>query len=158
MSSVASSLMTSMTSSTVMTPTSLFSSSTTGIASRLYEATCRATSSWSVSTRTLMTSAVMIRLSGVSGEHQQQAPQRDDADQVPARVDDVEIEDHLDVAGRLQRRDRLAHRHVFAEREDIRVHDAAGRLLGVFEQVLDVAPDSFRRISSSTAADSSSGR
>ena len=35
MSSVASSLMTSMTSSTVMMPTSLFSSSTTGIASRL---------------------------------------------------------------------------------------------------------------------------
>ena len=67
-SSVASSLMTSMTSSTVMMPTSLFSSSTTGIASRLYDATIRATSSWSVSTRTLMTSAVMIRFSGVSGD------------------------------------------------------------------------------------------
>jgi hypothetical protein len=41
----------------------------------------------------------MIRLSGVSGGHEQQPPQRDDADQMAPLVDDVEIEDHLDVAG-----------------------------------------------------------
>ena len=52
---------------------------------------------------------------------------------------DVEIEDHLDVARRLDRLDRLGHRHVFGQREDIRVHDAAGRLLRVLEQVLDPA-------------------
>ena len=45
MSSVASSRMTSTMSSTVMIPTSLPSFSTTGIASRLYRATCFATSS-----------------------------------------------------------------------------------------------------------------
>ncbi len=59
--------MTSITSSTVITPTSLFSSSTTGIASRLYEATCRATSSWSMSALTLIRSVVMIRFRGVDG-------------------------------------------------------------------------------------------
>ena len=71
------------------------------------------------------------------GRDQQQAAQRHDADQVPALVDDVEIEDHLDVAVALQLGDGLAHRHVFAQREDIRVHDAAGRPLLVLEQVLD---------------------
>ena len=38
---------------------------------------------------------------------EQQAAQRGDADQVAARIDDVEIEHHLDVARALQRRDRL---------------------------------------------------
>ena len=58
---------------------------------------------------------------------------------MPARIDDVEIEDHLDVARGLQGRDGLADRHVFGQGEDMRVHDAAGRLFGVFEQVLDLA-------------------
>ena len=58
---------------------------------------------------------------------------------MPPRVDDVQVKHHLDVARALQRRDGLAHRHVFGQREDVRVHDAAGGLLGVFEQVLDLA-------------------
>ena len=120
-----------------MTPTSLFSSSTTGIASRLYDATCRATSSWSMSTRAVIRSAVMIRLSGVSGETSSSRRNGRHPDDVPAFVDHVEIEDHLDVAVDLQLRDGLADRHVLAEREDIWVHDAAGGLLVVLEQVLD---------------------
>ena len=39
----------------------------------------------------------------------------------------------------LERGDRLGHRQVFAEREDVRVHDAAGGALGVVEQALDLA-------------------
>ena len=55
------------------------------------------------------------------------------------RVDDVEVEHHLNVAGALQGGNGLAHREVFAQRKDLRVHDAAGRLLAVFEQALDLA-------------------
>ena len=58
---------------------------------------------------------------------------------MPPRVDDVEIEDHLDVARALQRGDRLRRGHVLGEGEDARVHDAARRLFGVFEQLADVA-------------------
>ena len=39
--------------------------------------------------------------------HEQEPAQRHDADEVAARVDDVEVEDHLDVARSLERRDRL---------------------------------------------------
>ncbi len=53
MSSVASSRMTSVMSSTVITPSRRWSRSTTGMATRLYLATSRATSSWSVSGVTL---------------------------------------------------------------------------------------------------------
>ena len=53
MSSVASSRMTSMMSSTVITPSRRWPLSTTGMATRLYLATSRATSSWSVSGVTL---------------------------------------------------------------------------------------------------------
>ena len=81
----------------------------------------------------------MIRLSGVSGDTSSSRRSDDDADQVAPLVDDVEIEDHLDVAVALQLGDGLADRHVFAQREDMRVHDAAGGLLGVLEQVLDHA-------------------
>ena len=81
---------------------------------------------------------------------EQQPPQRDDADEVPPLVDDVEIEDHLDVAAALQLGDRLADRQVLAQREDMRVHDAARGLLAVLEQVLDLTRF-LRRISSSTA-------
>ncbi len=81
----------------------------------------------------------MIRLSGVSGETSSRRRSDDHAHQVPALVDDVEIEDHLDVAVGLELGDGLAHRHVFAQREDMRVHDAAGCLLVVLEQVLDDA-------------------
>ena len=70
---------------------------------------------------------------------EQQTPQRDDADEMTPRVDDVEIEDDLDVTRPLQRGDGLARRHVLGQREDLRVHDAAGRLLGVLEQLADVA-------------------
>ena len=132
-----------MTSSTVMTPTSLFSSSTTGIASRLYDATRRATSSWSVS----VADAGQIRrhdpLERRRRRHEQQPAQRDDADEVAARVDDVEIEDHLDVARPLERGDRLARRHVLRKREDFRVHDAAGGLLVVLEQLADFVARAF---------------
>jgi hypothetical protein len=81
----------------------------------------------------------MIRLSGVSGEHEEQPAQRHDADQMPALVHDVEIEHHLHFAVALQLGDRVANRDVFAEREDIRVHDAAGGALLVLEQMLDDA-------------------
>ena len=131
--------MTSITSSTVTMPTSLFSSSTTGTASRLYDATCRATSSWSVSTRTLDDFGRHDPLERRFGRHQQQPAQRCHAHQVPARIDDVEVEHHLDVARALQRRDRFADRQVFAQREHLRVHDAARRLLAVFEQAFDLA-------------------
>jgi hypothetical protein len=70
---------------------------------------------------------------------QQQPAQRHHADQVAARVDDVEIKDHLDVARALQRGDRLRGGHILRKREDLRVHDAAGGLLGVLEQVADIA-------------------
>jgi hypothetical protein len=54
------------------------------------------------------------------------------------RVDDVEIEDHLHVARSLEGDDGLPRRHVFRKREDFRVHDAAGRLLVVLEQLADL--------------------
>ncbi len=54
------------------------------------------------------------------------------------RIDDVEIEHHFDVARALQHRDRFADRQVFAKREHLRIHDAAGGLLAVFEQALDL--------------------
>ncbi len=54
------------------------------------------------------------------------------------RIDDVEVEHHLDVAGALQHRDRLTHRQVFAKREHLRIHDAAGGLFAVFEEALDL--------------------
>jgi hypothetical protein len=57
----------------------------------------RATSSWSMSTRALMGSAVMMRLSGVSGETSNNRRKRRHPDEMPARVDDVEIKHHLDV-------------------------------------------------------------
>ncbi len=139
MSSVASSLMTSMTSSTVMTPTSLFSSSTTGNREQVVR-------------RDLPRHFLLVHVDAGADEvrghdplqrrlrrHQQQPPQRDHADQVAALVDDVEVEHHLDVAVALQLGDGLADRHVFVEREDMRVHDAAGGLLVVLEQVLDDA-------------------
>ena len=81
----------------------------------------------------------MIRFSGVSGDTSSSRRSDVDADEVAALVDDVEIEHHLDVAVALQLGDRLADRQVFAQREDIRVHDAAGGLLVVLEQVLDDA-------------------
>ncbi len=58
---------------------------------------------------------------------------------MPSRIDDVEVEDHLDIAGGLQGGDGLAHRHVFGRGEDMRIHDAAGRLLGILEEILDLA-------------------
>ena len=54
-------------------------------------------------------------------------------------VDDVEVEHHFDVARALQGGDGLADRQIFAQGKDLRVHDAAGRLLAVFEQALDLA-------------------
>ena len=128
-----------MTSSTVMTPTSLFSSSTTGMASRLYERD-QARGFFLVGVHA---DADDVRrhdpLQRRLGRHQQQAPQRRDAHQVPPRVDDVEIEDHLHVARRLQLADPLAYRQVFGQREDVRVHDAPGGLLGELEQVADLS-------------------
>ena len=57
---------------------------------------------------------------------------------MPAPVDDVEVEDHLDVARSLERRDRFGRGHVFRKREDFRIHDAAGGLFRVFEQLADI--------------------
>ena len=79
--------------------------------------------------------SVMIRLSGRVGRHEQQPAQRDDADEMAPVVHDVEVEDHLDVAGLLERRDRLAGREVLRQGEDVRVHQAAGGLLFVLEQL-----------------------
>ncbi len=56
-----------------------------------------------------------------------------------ALVNDVEIEDHLDVAAALNLGDRFPNGDVFVQREDIGVHDAARGSLGVLEQVLDDA-------------------
>ena len=86
-----------------------------------------------------MMSVVMIRLSGVAGETSRRRRNETTPDEMTPRVDDVEIEDDLDVTRTLQRGDGLARRHVFGQREDLRVHDAAGRLLGVLEQLTDVA-------------------
>jgi len=52
-------------------------------------------------------------------------------------VHDVEVEDHLDVAAALNLGNGLAHRHVLAQREDARVHDAAGGPFVVLEKVFD---------------------
>jgi hypothetical protein len=117
-----------------MTPTSLFSSSTTGMASRLYEATCRATSSWHADQV-----GRHDPLERCGRRHEEQPPQRDHSDEVPPHVDDVEVEDHLHVPGLLERRDRLGRRHVFRKREDLRIHDAAGGLLRVLEELADLA-------------------
>ncbi len=57
---------------------------------------------------------------------------------MPAGVDHVEIEDDLDVARSLERRNRFTRGHVLGEGKDLRVHDAAGRPLFVFEQIADV--------------------
>ena len=109
-SSVASSLMTSMTSSTVMTPASLFSASTTGIGQQVVRRDLP---------RDFFLVGVDARAVDVGrhdplqrrvGRHEQQPAQRDDPDQVPPLVDDVEVEDHLDVARVLERRDRLRRR------------------------------------------------
>ncbi len=67
MSSVASALKISITSSTVTIPTSWLFSSTTGTARISYLATIFATSSWSISVVTENTSVAMKFLSGVSG-------------------------------------------------------------------------------------------
>ena len=67
MSSVASSRMTSMMSSTVITPGRRWSRSTTGMATRLYFATSPATSSWSVSGVTLTGSSWRRSLTGAVG-------------------------------------------------------------------------------------------
>ena len=80
----------------------------------------------------------MIRLSGVSGGTSSRRRSDTTPTRCRRRVDDVEVEDHLHVARGLQRRDRFGRRHVFRKREDFRVHDAAGGLLGVLEQVADV--------------------
>jgi hypothetical protein len=80
----------------------------------------------------------MIRFSGVLGGTSN-SRRRETADQMPPDVDHVEIEDHLDVARSLQRRDRLGRRHVLRKRKDFRVHDAAGGLLGILEQLADFA-------------------
>ncbi len=69
--------------------------------------------------------------------HEQQTPQRDDADEMTTLVHDVEIEDHLDVAAALNLGNGLADRYVLAQREDARVHDAAGGPLVVLEEVFD---------------------
>ncbi len=53
-------------------------------------------------------------------------------------VGDVEVEDHLDVAGVLQGLDRLAHRQILAQGEDLGGHDAAGGVLPVLQQLLDL--------------------
>ena len=80
-----------------------------------------------------------MRLSGVSGGTSSSRRNETTPDQMPALVDDVEVEDHLDVARRLERRDRLAGRQVFGQREDVRVHQAAGGPLFVLEQLADAA-------------------
>ena len=54
-------------------------------------------------------------------------------------VDDVEVEHHLHVARALERRDRLRRGHVLRKCEDFRIHDAAGGLFRIFEQLPDVA-------------------
>jgi len=58
-------------------------------------------------------------------------------------VHHVEVEHHLDVAVPLDFGDRLTHGHVFVQREDMRIHDAAGSSFVVLEQVLD-DPGFFR--------------
>ena len=81
----------------------------------------------------------MIRLSGVSGETSRSRRNDTTPDEVPARIDHVQVEDNFDVARTLKGRDRFPGGHVLGEGEDLRVHDAARRLLLVFEQVADVA-------------------
>ncbi len=76
---------------------------------------------------------------------------------MPALVDDVEVEHHLDVAVALQFGSGFPDRHVFADREDVGVHDAAGGPLVVLEQVLDDARF-LGAHHSRTSADSSSGQ
>ncbi len=58
-------------------------------------------------------------------------------------VDHVKVEDHLQITGGLDRVDSLADRHVFRQREDIRVHDAPGGLVLVLQKTLDL--DRFLR-------------
>ena len=65
-------------------------------------------------------------------------PQRDHPHEPAVLVDDVEVEDHLDVARPLERRDRAADRQVLGQREDLGVHDAAGRPVVVLEKLLDL--------------------
>ena len=105
-----------------------------------------------------MMSVVMIRLSGVSGETSSSRRRETTPTRCRRASIDVEVEDHLDVARSLERGDGFARGHVLRERKDLRVHDAAGGLLLVFEQVADVAAAGRFCISSRTAADSSSGR
>jgi len=107
--------------------------------------------------RALIKSAVMIRLSGVSGATSRSRRSETTPTRCRRSSTDVEVEHHLDVAVGLQLGDRLADGHVLAQREDMRVHDAAGRLLVVLEQVLDHARF-LRAHQVSTEADNSSGR
>ena len=128
-----------MTSSTVMTPTSLFSASTTGNRQQVVRGDLpRHFFLVGVDARALDVGghdALQRRIGG----HQQQPSQRRDADEVPPLVDDVEVEHHLDVARRLNGGDRLAGGQFLREREHIGIHQTAGGLLFVFEQVADAA-------------------
>ena len=80
----------------------------------------------------------MIRLSGVGGETRIRRRNETTPTRCRRESIDIEIEDDLHVARSLERGDGLARGHVLREGKDLRVHDAAGRLLFVFEQLADI--------------------
>ena len=95
MSSVASASRTSATSSSVMIPSRWSSSSTTGIASRLRSVRIRAAVSWSAVARTRTVEGAMSSLDRRVARAEQQAVQRQDAEQVALVVDHVDVVDRL---------------------------------------------------------------
>ncbi len=72
------------------------------------------------------------------GRDDEQLPQGENPHQVVVLVGDVDVEDHLHILGLLQRGDRLPDGQVLLQGEDLRRHDAAGGVLLVLEQLLDL--------------------
>ncbi len=80
----------------------------------------------------------MMSLSRVSGRFRSSCRRRQDSGKLAAVVDDVDIEDHLQIAGVLELPYRFLDRSLLAQREDLGAHDPPGGLLGILEEVLDL--------------------
>ena len=77
---------------------------------------------------------------GAARYREQEFPQRQDTGQTALRIDDVEVEDHLDLAVLPNLGDRVADLRVLRQGEELRVHDPPGRVFLVGELGLEFVP------------------
>ncbi len=139
MSSVCSWRRMSIASSWVTIPTSMSEASRIGTAKRSYLSTFRATASWSSSTRAEITSRCMISVDPGARPGQDQALERDDAEELVAGVDDVAVVDRLAVGGlAAEPVERLADGQARRQGGVVGRHDRAGRPRLVAGQAADV--------------------